>query len=289
MPASFVLPIDKPAGPTSHDVVAIARRALGTKRIGHTGTLDPFASGLLLLCIESATRLAEYFGGLPKKYRATARFDGTTSTDDGTGDFCATSEAWRLLDEGAVRAAFAHQRGTILQTPSSFSAKKVAGQRAYELARRGEVVQLAPVAVTVFDLRITAVDLPRVDFETDCSSGTYIRAIARDVGAELGTGGYLTELRRTAIGQFEVARAVTIEALTDRRRVEQQSLSMLAAVAHLPTIEVNEDEVTALRFGRVLARAAPVGTIAVARKLELIAVALSDGEHIKPKKVFPGD
>lgn len=287
--SSFVLPIDKPAGPTSHDVVATARRALGTKRIGHTGTLDPFASGLLLLCIESATRLAEYLSGLSKTYRATARFDGTTSTDDGTGEFISTNEAWRSINNDAVLAAFQQQRGTILQTPSSFSAKKVGGQRSYELARRGEVVQLAPVAVTVFDLRITAIDLPRVDFEADCSSGTYVRAIARDVGAELGTGGYLTELRRTAIGQFDVARALTLDALTDRRRVSEQSISMLEAVAHLPTIDVNEEEATALRFGQVVARAAPAGTIAVARDHDLIAVAISDGEYIKPKKVFPVD
>lgn len=289
MPASFILPIDKPAGPTSHDVVAIARRALGSRRIGHTGTLDPFASGLLLLCIESATRLAEYLSGLPKTYRATARFDGKTSTDDGTGDFISTSEAWRSLNEAAIQTAFGHQRGLILQTPSSFSAKKVAGQRAYELARRGEIVQLPPVAVTVFALRITTIDLPRVDFEADCSSGTYIRAIARDIGAELGTGGYLTALRRTAIGRFDVARAVTLAELADRRRVDERSIDLLAAVAHLPTIAVNEAEMTALRLGQVITRAAPVGTIAVAHGLSLIAVAMSDGEHIKPKKVFPGD
>jgi tRNA pseudouridine55 synthase len=289
MSASFVLPIDKPAGPTSHDVVAIARRALGTKRIGHTGTLDPFASGLLLLCIESATRLAEYLNDLPKTYRATARFDGTTATDDVTGDMSAPSAAWRSIREDAVRAAFQEQRGTIMQTPSSFSAKKVGGQRAYELARRGEVVELAPVAVTVFDLRITAIDMPRVEFEANCSSGTYIRAIARDVGAALGTGGYLAELRRTAVGQFDVAAAVSLEELTDRRRVAERSVSLLAAVAHLPTIEVNEAEATALRFGQVIARAAPMGTLAVARQLDLVAIATSDGVHIKPKKVFPGD
>jgi tRNA pseudouridine55 synthase len=289
MSASFVLPIDKPAGPTSHDVVAIARRALGTKRIGHTGTLDPFASGLLLLCIESATRLAEYLSGLPKTYHATARFDGRTSTDDATGEFISTSEAWRSFNKEAVLAAFQQQRGRILQTPSSFSAKKVAGQRAYELARRGEAVELAPVAVTVFELRITTIELPLVQFEVDCSSGTYVRAIARDVGAELGTGGYLTELRRTAIGPFDVARAVTMEALSDRRRIADQSIGMLDAVAHLPAVDVNEKEGAALRFGQVIARAAPPGIIAVAHDRDLVAIALSDGEHIRPKKVFPGD
>lgn len=281
---SYVLPVDKPVGPTSHDIVAIARRALGTKRIGHTGTLDPFASGLLLLCVNNATRIAEYLTHESKSYRAVACFDGMTSTDDATGDFLALSDAWRGLDEAAVRAAFEQQRGTILQRPSLYSAKKIAGERAYDLARRGEAVDLPPVQITIYDIRIEAVDLPAVTFEVDCSSGTYVRAIARDVGNALGTGGYLKQLRRTAIGSFDVAQAVTPDAIAEGQRI-----SVLDALREMPRLDINEDEERALRFGQTIVRASPAGTIAIARDNELIAIAESDGERIKPRKVFPRD
>lgn len=286
MAESVIVPVDKPAGPTSHDIVAGARRALGSRRIGHTGTLDPFASGLLLLCVEAATRLAEYLTHLPKRYRATARLDGATLTDDVTGEFTSRSDAWRATAPDEVRAAFARQRGTRLQKPSSFSAKKVGGERAYDLARRGETVELAPAEVTVFDIRIGAMDLPMIEFEVDCSSGTYVRAIARDVGLELGTGGYLTALRRTAIGRFAVERALTPAELADGDLVSGHAISMLEAVGHLETIAISEEEEQSLRFGRWLPRAAPTGTVALAREGRLVAIAHSDGVRINPRKVF---
>jgi tRNA pseudouridine55 synthase len=282
--SSFVLPVDKPVGPTSHDIVAMARRALGTRRIGHTGTLDPFASGLLLLCVNDATRLAEYFGDLPKRYLATARFDGATTTDDCTGDFITTSSDWQTLDHDRVRAAFDAQRGTVRQLPSKFSAKKIAGERAYEIARRGDAVDLSPVEVTLYDVRVLAIELPEVTFEVDCSSGTYVRAIARDVGAALGTGGHLARLRRTAIGSFRVDDAAPVDALTPAR-----GIPMLSAIGHLPILHVNEDESTALRFGQSLARAVEPGTLAIEQGGELIGIAVSDGERVKPKKVFAID
>ncbi|MGQ0562980.1 MAG: tRNA pseudouridine(55) synthase TruB [Gemmatimonadota bacterium] len=284
MVPSFVLPVDKPVGPTSHDIVALARRALGTRRIGHTGTLDPFASGLLLLCVNHATRLAEYLTDLPKRYRAVACFDGATTTDDCTGDFITTSDEWGSFEEAAMRAAFERQRGTILQRPSSYSAKKIAGERAYEIARRGEAVALSPSEVTVYDIRVLAIRLPEVAFDVECSSGTYVRAIARDVGAALGTGGYLKELRRTAIGSFDVARAVAPDALAAERGV-----SMLDAVAHLERASITAVEARELRFGRAIAHGAPAGTVAVEQAGELIAIGESDGARIKPKKVFPVD
>ncbi|MGQ0813603.1 MAG: tRNA pseudouridine(55) synthase TruB [Gemmatimonadota bacterium] len=284
---SFVLPVDKPVGPTSHDIVAIARRALGTRRIGHTGTLDPFASGLLLLCINNATRLAEYLTDLPKRYRALARFDGATTTDDCTGDFISTSDSWRALDERALRDAFERQGGVISQRPSSYSAKKIAGERAYAIARRGEQVDLSPIEVTIYDIRILAMDLPEVAFEVDCSSGTYVRAIARDVGAALGTGGHLKELRRLAIGKFDGSQAIAPEALTDVEQVTAARLSMVAAIAHLPRLDVAEADERALRFGQIVSAAAPPGIVAVTRATQLVAIAESDGERIKPKKVFP--
>lgn len=287
---SYVLPVDKPAGPTSHDIVAKARRALGTKRIGHTGTLDPFASGLLLLCVNNATRIAEYLTDLGKTYRAVARFDGATTTDDCTGDFITTSDEWNAVSDDAVRAAFERQRGTILQMPSRFSAKKIAGERAYALARRGEEVELKASEVTIYDIRIVETRMPEVTFEVDCSSGTYVRAIARDVGALLGTGGYLKELRRTAIGTFDVARAVALEELGDAGKVAASAVGVLEAVPQLARISITDEQEKALRFGQAIsAGAAPAGTVVVERGGVLVAIAVSDGERLKPKKVFASE
>ena len=286
---SFVLRLDKPVGPTSHDMVAATRRALGIKRVGHTGTLDPFASGLLLLCVGNATRLAEYLTDLPKTYRAVARFDGGTATDDATGERVSTSDSWRELSEHTLRAVLDRQRGTIRQRPSVYSAKKIAGKRAYDLARRGEAVELEASEVTIYDLRIVSVQLPEVTFEVDCSSGTYVRAIARDVGEVLGTGGYLSQLRRTRIGRFDVADALAPAALADQDRVRASTVTMLDAVQHLARVEVTEDEERALRFGRSISRSDSPGMVTLVRADELIAMGASDGEHIKPKKVIPRD
>jgi tRNA pseudouridine55 synthase len=286
---SFVLPIDKPAGPTSHDIVSVARRALKTKRIGHTGTLDPFASGLLLLCVGHATRLAEYIADLPKTYEAVARFDGTTSTDDFTGTFLSHSEAWRSLPASAIVDAFKEQVGTIQQRPSSVSAKKVEGERAYERVRRGETVELAASEVTIYDIRLVAIDLPQVRFAVDCSSGTYVRAIARDVGELLGTGGYLTELRRTRNGHFSVEDALAPDALTDAAAVERVRVGMLEAVSHLPRVDITEAEARALGFGQPIHRSGAAGTVALARAGALIAIGTSTGELVRPRKVLPRD
>ena len=286
---SFVLPLDKPPGPTSHDMVALARRALAIKRIGHTGTLDPFASGLLLLCVGNATRLAEYIANLPKTYEAEARFDGVTSTDDFTGDMLSTSEKWRSLEATALQAAFAKQVGTIQQRPSAVSAKKIEGERAYERVRRGETVELAASEVTIYDIRLVAIDLPLVRFAVDCSTGTYVRAIARDVGELLGTGGYLTELRRTRNGQFSVEDALAPDALTDAAAVARVRVGMLEAVSHLPRLDITEDEERALRFGQPIQRPAAAGTVALARERELIAIGTSTGEVVRPRKVLPRD
>ena len=286
---SYVLPVDKPAGPTSHDIVASARRALGTKRIGHTGTLDPFASGLLLLCVNNATRVAEYLTDLTKTYHAVARFDGATTTDDSTGDFITKSDEWQTTTAETVRAAFESQRGTIMQMPSKFSAKKIAGERAYDIARRGGVVELSPSEVTIYDIRILDIRLPEVTFEVDCSSGTYIRAIARDAGAAVGTGGYLEELRRTAIGRFNVADAVAVDEMTNEEAVRRHRVGVLDAIADMPRVSIGEEQERALRFGQSIAATAPAGQVAVARDGELIAIASSDGERIKPKKVFASE
>lgn len=288
-----VLAVDKPEGPSSHDVVAAARRALGVRRIGHTGTLDPFASGLLLLCVGWATRLAEYLVGRSKRYEAVARLGLSTDTDDGTGTVLARSDAWRELPESAVRAAFEDQRGRIEQRPPAYSAKKVAGERAYRRARRGEALALEPVVVEILSLDVVAVDPPFVHFGLECSSGTYVRAIARDAGERLGTGAHLVSLRRTAIGDVAVSSAVPMDALGDPDAVAAAWRTPLDALAHMPRFEVDTPVAERLRQGVAVALpdSASVGRnegpVAVVCGGALVAVAEWAEDRLRPRKVFP--
>lgn len=288
-----VLPVDKPAGPTSHDIVAAARRALRLRRIGHTGTLDPFASGLLLLCLGPATRLAEYLTGLDKGYLATMRLGERTDTGDLTGNTVAASEGWRDLSRSAVEAVLAALRGTQLQSPPVFSAKKIRGQRSYELARRGEAIQPEPVEVTIHELELLEFELPLVRFRARCSSGTYIRAIARDAGEALGPGAHLTELRRTAIGTHRVEGAVPVAALADMEAVAQALLAPLSALAHLPRVGgLERADLAALSHGRPVPIPPGVGHEPMAAVAvhdaggDLVAITSSDGELLRPGKVF---
>ena len=285
-----VLPVDKPAGPTSHDVVASARRALKLRRIGHTGTLDPFATGLLLLCLGTATRLAEYLTGMDKTYEGVARLGIRTDTLDGTGAASAEDERWRELGEAAVREAFAAEAGTRLQQPPAFSAKKVAGRRAYELARAGEAVLPDPVEVTIRRIAVEAVDGPLVRFSLTCSSGTYVRAVARDVGERLGVGAHLTELRRTAIGSFDVGRAVPLERLEDADAVRRAVLPPLDALADLPAADIDAGSLARIRNGQAVrvpgGAGREGGVVAVSSGGVLVAVARRDGDLLRPTKVF---
>ena len=290
-----VLPVDKPAGPTSHDVVATARRALGERRIGHTGTLDPFATGLLLLCIGPSTRLAEYLTGMDKRYEAVARLGVRTDTLDGTGEVTGTDEGWTSLSDDAIRAAFEAERGTRLQRPPSYSAKRIGGRRAYELAREGAAVEPDPVEVTVRALDVEAIDGALVRFSLTCSSGTYVRAVARDVGERLGVGAHLTALRRTAVGPFDVASAVQLDALEDAKAVAGALVSPLAAMAHLPGASIDPEAVARVRNGQAVPtggtgpEASPVANgalVAVSCDGALVAIAERDGDLLRPRKVF---
>jgi tRNA pseudouridine(55) synthase len=214
VPPALLL-VDKPGGMTSHDVVARARRALSVRRVGHAGTLDPMATGLLVLGVGAATRLLGYVGGHDKTYEATMRFGQSTVTDDREGEVLTTTSATHL-DDAAIGAALAAQTGPLQQVPSSVSAVKVAGRRSYDRVRAGEEVVLEPRAVTVHRLDVHRVARPTpdlVDAEVTvvCTAGTYVRAIARDAGAALGVGGHLTALRRTASGPFPVDRAAPVE------------------------------------------------------------------------------
>jgi tRNA pseudouridine55 synthase len=248
---SGILLVDKPGGITSHDVVSRARRALGTRKVGHAGTLDPMATGLLILGVNSSTRLLTYLVGLGKQYTATIRLGQSSTTDDAEGELSEPMDA-----TGPTRAqldtAVAALTGEIAQVPSTFSAIKVDGRRSYERARSGEEVALAPRTVTVSRFEVVAerrhppfVDL---DVVVECSSGTYIRALARDLGSSLGVGGHLTALRRTAIGPFDVEDAVSADAIA------ADSLLRPAGVAErlFPRIPLTDEQVTALTQGKKL-------------------------------------
>jgi tRNA pseudouridine55 synthase len=288
LPADFVLPVDKPEGPTSHDIVAAVRRSLGRKRVGHTGTLDPFASGLLLVCVGRATRLAEYLSGLDKTYEAVAKLGETTDTLDREGEILERREGWADLRRGRIEEVLAAMRGEVEQLPPAFSAKKVRGEAAHRRVRRGERVELAPARVTIHTLELTSLELPHVAFSVRCSSGTYVRALARDLGEALGVGAHLVGLRRTAIGAFRVEDAVRLNELGDVERVGRAVIDPLEALAHLPKLAVDEAGATRLKQGRPVedVSSAAEGLVAVAHDGALLAVGESGGGVLKPKKVF---
>lgn len=264
-----ILLVDKPAGMTSHDVVARTRRAFGTRKVGHAGTLDPMATGLLVVGIEAATRLLTYVVGADKTYEATIRLGQTTGTDDADGEIVTTAgpEAWSAVSDESVHAGVAALTGEISQVPSSVSAIKVDGRRAYDRVRAGEDVVLAArdVRVSRFDVtaqRQEAAGLLDLDVVVDCSSGTYIRALARDLGAALGVGGHLTALRRTRVGPFEVTDAA---ALADLDGVATLTPAQAAALILQP-LPVTDQDARDLRHGKRLAGQAGrmEGTLAAA-------------------------
>lgn len=208
-----MLLVDKPAGITSHDVVAIVRRAARSKRVGHAGTLDPFATGLLVLAVGPCTRLLPYVAGEPKVYRATVRFGFETDTDDSTGATTIERAPPDLRDAEALQSAIGTLTGRIAQRPPAFSAKHVNGVRAYELARRGSAVALEPVTVVVHEWRVDRVGEDRIEVQVTCAGGTYVRALARDLGRAMHSAAHCETLRRVASGAASVDDAVSLERL----------------------------------------------------------------------------
>ena len=271
--------IDKPAGVTSHDVVAQLRKSLNTKKIGHAGTLDPMATGLLILGVGQATRLMQFFLGLDKSYRATVMLGASTTTDDKEGEILSTADASKLGVE-QVLAALKDLTGEQLQVPSRVSAKKVAGKRAYERVRDGEEFTLEPKPVTISRIEVMG-DIAigescEFEIEVDCSSGTYIRAIARDLGEKLGVGGHLTALRRRSVGPFRVDQAA-----------EELIPPAAAAEKIMDTIQLAEQEVVDLRHGKQIPRSIAGLTAALAGE-ELVAILEPAGDRAKSVVVFAG-
>jgi tRNA pseudouridine55 synthase len=250
---SGLVVVDKPAGLTSHDVVARVRRLAGTRKVGHAGTLDPMATGVLVVGVGRATRLLGHLTLTEKRYDATVRLGASTTTDDADGEVVVEGDASRLSEEELLEALVAF-RGEIEQVPSSVSAVKVAGKPAYQRVREGERVELAPRRVTIHELAVHDLGSPGpvrdLRISVRCSSGTYIRAVARDLGAALGVGGHLLALRRTSVGPFGLEAARSLEQLADSFDVVPMGD---AARACFPAVDLTEDQAVDVRVGRPLA------------------------------------
>ena len=245
-PIDGIVLVDKPAGITSHDVVSTARRAFGTRRIGHGGTLDPFATGLLVLLIGHATRLVPHLDGEPKVYDATVAFGSETDTDDVTGTVVRSASP---PDAQRVRDAVVSLTGTFDQMPPSYSAKQVGGRRAYDAARRGAPLELAPVRVTVHEWVVHNLTAERLDATITCGGGTYIRALARDLGRRCESAAHLAALRRTRSGSFGIGDAVSLDAV---RAGDATPRPAIDALPHLPAVALSAADVAHVRHGRAI-------------------------------------
>jgi tRNA pseudouridine55 synthase len=256
--------IDKPDGFTSHDIVARVRRVTGTRRVGHAGTLDPFATGVLVCCIGRATRLVQFLVGLDKEYIATVRLGYATDTQDGTGNQTTPLRSSNGLSLEELRRVLCQFTGTQLQTPPMFSAKKVAGERLYRAARAGREVERDPVSIIVRSMRLIDDEGSALNVNEDgsrdfsmqvrCSSGTYVRTLAHDIGELLGVGGHLVKLRRTEVGHFRLADALTLDEVESMKRDDLRNalISPSEMLLHLPVVVLDEEETKRVTNGRVL-------------------------------------
>ena len=295
-----VLVVAKPVGPTSHDIVGLVRRLTATKRVGHGGTLDPFASGVLPVFVGKATRLVEYHLGDRKRYRATICFGASSTTDDLEGAL--TPASGPAPTQAAVEAAFDSFRGEIEQRPPAYSAIKVAGRRAYAMARAGQAVDLPARAVTIHDLDLVSWDdatagEPVAIVDVECSAGTYVRSLARDLGEAVGSAAYLGALTRTASGPFALEDAIEVDAV---RALAAEGPDALAARLlpvdaglDLPTVTVPDAAMVALGRGQAIGVPSGAGTLAPDAPLRLVdgagrllAIARLVGTKLAPDKVL---
>ncbi len=282
--------VDKPAGMTSHDVVARVRRLAGTRKVGHAGTLDPMATGVLVVGVEKATRLLGHLTLADKEYQATIRLGQATDTDDAEGAVTATASAAHVTDD-AVRAAAGALTGPIEQVPPGVSAIKIGGQRAYKLTREGQAPELAARKVTVLDFTVSAIrrdgDFLDLDATVTCSSGTYVRALARDLGQGLGIGGHLTALRRTRSGGYRIEDARTLDELADEFEVTPLAQ---AAAAAFPRLDLNAADADRVAHGARLPAATLPAAGAPAAVFgpdgALIALMQEEGGRTRPLAVF---
>ena len=282
------LVVDKAGGMTSHDVVAVARKALGTRKVGHAGTLDPMATGILVLGFGHGTRLLQYITDGDKSYSATVVLGASTVTDDSEGEVLTVTDASTVSDS-EIAKILSSMVGTIAQRPSSVSAVKVGGERAYDRVRAGEKFELEARTVTITQLDIVAIrhltTTTEVDIEVTCSAGTFIRAIARDVGDSLGVGGHLSALRRLRVAGFTEADAISFEDLKSQK-FTPLNLADVARTTFMPR-ELSLDEVQELSFGRPLSENGnTVINAALSPDNRLIALLKDEGGKAKPIAVF---
>lgn len=289
---SGVLVVDKPVGLTSHEVVQIIRRGTNIRRAGHTGTLDPRASGVLIVLIGPAVRLSEYVSASDKRYQAIIRLGATTDTFDADGRFTSKDEAIQITEE-QFETTLKTFVGEIIQTPPPYSAVKVQGRPAYEMAREGEEVELEPRKIQVYSLELLEWAPPEAVIDVYCSSGTYVRSLANDLGDKLGCGAYLTGLRRTKSGRFTLRDAVPLRKLReafDAGNWYQYVIPAAEALSDWPSLELNNEQVEAVRHGhRVPAEAGATGMArGISEAGELIALLEVDAatQEWQPRKVF---
>ena len=286
-----LLVIDKPSGMTSRDAVNRVQRWFpkGTK-IGHTGTLDPLATGVLVVCVGAATRLADYVQAMGKSYESRFRLGATSTTDDADGAVTETPNAVAPT-RAQLDAALARFTGSVEQMPPAFSALKVGGRRAHDLARKGKDVPLAPRTVRIDAIRVRAYEWPYLDVEVDCGKGTYIRSIARDLGAALGCGGLVQTLRRTRVGCYLAEDAITLD--HDPRAIGDYIAPMSAALTALPVVRIPTESVVRFRQGQAVAYTATIevnpGAEVVVKSgwEEVIGVGSVQANVVRPTIVLP--
>lgn len=277
----FVI-IDKPAGITSHDVVARLRRTLGTKRVGHAGTLDPMATGVLVLGINNATKFLQFITDGKKRYLGTIRLGQSTTTDDREGELLTSHSAEHITDD-EIRSFLASQGGVIMQVPSKVSAIKIAGERAYDLVRQGKDVEIPARQVEIFNLEVISIrrdEFIDIDIDVTCSAGTYIRSIARDLGDALEVGGHLISLKRTLVSQFD---------LSDCSSIDDPILRSLSEVISkiMPVRSIDVTEMQELKFGRALRKSEFDGVgVALAPDGEVAAIIKNREYGAQPLSVF---
>ncbi len=293
-----VIVIDKPAGPSSFGVVKIVRRLLQVKKVGHLGTLDPFATGVLPLCLNEATKLTPFLMEQPKAYRATVFLGSQTDTQDSTGAIISSSS--QLPSPEAIAPALATFLGEQWQTPPLFSALHFQGQRLYHFARQGISVDVTPRQITIMDLTLESLALPELTFTVTCSKGTYIRTLAADLGRQLGCGAYLKALQRLQVGPFSLDQAASLpDDPTDRSASEllERLIPLVDCLPHLPTLRVDPAVAAQVRQGKSLSLdgqdtlespVAPGEPLKIVCQQTLVAVAVLDdhGEKIQPVRVF---
>ncbi len=285
-----LLIINKPSGKSSHGVVYTVRHITGEKRVGHAGTLDPMATGVLIVCLGQAVRVAEYLTDHDKTYRARVRLGVETDTYDATGQTVSTREVQVTSEQ--VQAALASFVGKLAQVPPAHSAVQRDGVRAYKLARRGVAVEMAPRDVEIYSITLRTIQLPEVEFDVHCSKGTYIRSLAHDLGEKLGTGGHLSALTRLASGPFTLEQSLTLEELERvmaQGELAKHLLPMDLALDKFPEIRLTDQQAWAVRNGQYLSAPGDLtGDLyrAYDEAGSLVGLLENDGKHLRPKKMF---